>query len=312
MYVCTGPCLFRSLLNSDRSAEEFALDLAYRDILPSESTDRLRSIFALEDMIEGPDYTPLLRIVIGQSSRVLLDELDEHPESINVVNPIGITPLRWALIRKNVGFAKTLIEYGADPSIADSQGRTAFHECARTGTAEFAKLLLAPPTSGGNHNNSSNNNNNNNRTNHPSFRSKHLINAPDAFGVSPWHVAVRYNSPGVLQLYVQHGCDISLKKNISRSVLHLAADLDLLEILDLRRVCIESPEIMAGESVLGWTPERFLLGRLDGEDPYAKYCSTADQGAFRRLSASVESLLHDCRVEMAVKESGRMDGAGGE
>ena len=286
LVACKAPTAsylqYYCLLAGHSTVEEFALDLVYRDVLPLRCTDELRTIFAIEDIVNGPEFTSLLRIVIGQSSKILSDELDEHSELINVVDSTGITPLRWAVIRRNFAFAQSLIKHGADLSIADNQGRNVFHQIAREGSVELAKLLLI-----------SGSRNINNTTSRAEYHK--LINAPDIYGVCPWHVAVRYNNPEVLRLFVQYGCDISLGKNISRSVLHLAADFGLLGVLNLQ--CAD-PE---PEGVLEWTPERFLLGRLDSSDPYAKYCSTADAGAFQRLHEYLRS-FHEVRASTVPSE----------
>ena len=91
---------------------------------------------------------------------------------------------------------------------------------------------------------------------------------------------MRYNNPQVLKVFLEHDCHLSLRSNVSRSALHLAADFGLLEIFDLQ--CI-GPE---AERVFGWTADTFMRGRLDGTDPYAKYCSTDDTGVFQRLQRS--------------------------
>ena len=233
------------------------MDLVFRDNLQLNVRDELNAIFAVDEIVNGPEVTSLHRIVLGRSPRPLEEELAERPELINVGDMCGRTPLVWAVRRKDIATAERLLAHGADLKIADCEGRTVFHE-----------LLTA----------------------HDLYHD--LVNAPDIYNLSPWHIAVRYNNPLVLQVFLEHGCEISLAKNISRSVLHLAADYGILHLLNLRAIAPES------EGVFGWSPESFLQGRLDGSDSYSKYCSTNDSEAYRRLQEYV-MLLQTAREEMA-------------
>ena len=261
-----------------RSAEDFAMDLVFRDNLQMNVRDELNAIFAVDEIVNGPEVTSLHRIVLGRSPRPLEEELAERPELINVGDMCGRTPLVWAVRRKDIATAERLLAHGADLKIADCEGRTVFHEVARAGSVEFAHLLRRATRK------------HELLTAHDLYHD--LVNAPDIYNLSPWHIAVRYNNPLVLQVFLEHGCEISLAKNISRSVLHLAADYGILHLLNLRAIAPES------EGVFGWSPESFLQGRLDGSDSYSKYCSTNDSEAYRRLQEYV-MLLQTAREEMA-------------
>ena len=90
-------------------------------------------ISLVSSMLKGTDYldtrrfTTLHKIVLGISYRELEEELLSNPASISIPDVEGRTPLAWATIKNDVFAVTTLLEYGADPNVANHYGNTCLH-----------------------------------------------------------------------------------------------------------------------------------------------------------------------------------------
>lgn len=171
----------------------------------------------MDDVVDDQDFNSLHRIVTGISNRNLVDEVAEHRKFIDAVDAKGRSPLWWAVWCNKANFARSLIDAEADLGVQDAKGQTPLHQCARTGSANMADILLSPRFSGDG-----------------KRRLEIPINTANQYGHCPWHSAVIKNNTPVLRVLLQHSCDFSLKTKQGTTVLHLAAkhaDLSISEIL---------------------------------------------------------------------------------
>lgn len=66
---------------------------------------------------------------------------NESLASINSVDQQGLTPLAIAIHRGDLSFVQAFLMAGADPMVADPQGKTALHQAAQYGDEELMALL---------------------------------------------------------------------------------------------------------------------------------------------------------------------------
>ena len=85
-------------------------------------------------------YTPLI-LACYRSNNVVAEFLAQNVKDVNY-NSLSGTALASAVIKGNVAVAKVLLEYKADPNIADSQGVTPLVYATQFQNKELIKLLL--------------------------------------------------------------------------------------------------------------------------------------------------------------------------
>ncbi|KAG8419419.1 hypothetical protein J3458_004287 [Metarhizium acridum] len=109
----------------------------------------------LDDFIEESNFTRTHRIILGLSIGDLERELISHPGEINAQDSMGRTALAWAAARGDSHSILTLLRYGADPNIIDSQISGPLSNASAQGHTACVKLLLDaganpdPPLPGG-------------------------------------------------------------------------------------------------------------------------------------------------------------------
>lgn len=121
-------------------------DLAFQRVnttCPQELAEQLRLLFHLHDAPDDLEFTAAHRIVLGLSPLGSLgDYLMEHPEDVDKMDLLGRTPLWWAVRRDDNEKSLMLLQHGADPSIANSAGRSALHNAAAQGNLVLVEALL--------------------------------------------------------------------------------------------------------------------------------------------------------------------------
>ena len=157
--------------------------------------------------------TMLHKIVLGIVCKDLKDELKLSTADINARDGGGRTPLLWATIRVDESAVKTLLAFGADPNIIDSQGYTPLHYVTSVGVC---KLLLD---------------------------AKVNVNARNAYyGRTALHTYNRHREVDVTDMLVQAGIDVNAQDSegetallnatynpltpIARRLLELGADVN--------------------------------------------------------------------------------------
>ncbi len=138
------------------------------------------------------------------------------------VNPNRLTlnhldfPLQQAAYNRDAAMSRWLLDAGADPAMANSQGRTALHTAVERNAVCVARLLLAaspckatPP-----------------RRTRP--RSRTNVNAKDARGNTPLHL-VRH--PVLAALLIRHGADVNASNGRGRTPLFTVHGVKLKRLL---------------------------------------------------------------------------------
>lgn len=138
----------------------------------------------------------LHRIVCGLSSQDLQVELENHPELLDVVDNCARSPLIWACWLDNVDAVQLLLEHGADIALTCINGSTALHEC--WDSPEITKSILESGQA---------------------LLNKGLCNKRNKYGSCPWHLCEKGD---IQRLFMQHGCDLSLRNGIGGTALHMA------------------------------------------------------------------------------------------
>lgn len=89
-------------------------------------------LFSTTEPFERRQFSLLHLIVLGLTKvpRDLRLELQQETSDINVTDAYGRTALSWAADRKDLDALNALLDFGANPEIADKSGCTAVHHAA--------------------------------------------------------------------------------------------------------------------------------------------------------------------------------------
>ena len=171
------------------------------------------SLFEDSDYVQTRRLTMVHKTVLGIVCRNLKDDLELSTADINATDGSGRTPLIWATIRVDESAVKTLLAFGADPTITDSYGYTPLHFVTSVG---ICKLLLNA------------NANVNSRNTY--------------YGRTALHTCNRDREVGVIDMLVQAGIDVNTQDSdgetallnatynpitwIARRLLELGADVN--------------------------------------------------------------------------------------
>ena len=151
------------------------------------------SLFEASDHVQTLQLTIVHKIVLGIVCRDLKDELGLSTADINAKDGGGRTPLAWATIRVDESAVKTLLAFGADPTITDLYGCTPLHFVTTVG---ICKLLLS---------------------------AKINVNARNAYyGRTALHTSNRDREVGVIDMLVQAGIDVNAQDSDGETALLIA------------------------------------------------------------------------------------------
>jgi ankyrin repeat protein len=161
----------------------------------------------LEHIIDDQDFTSLHRIILGLTSRNLTEEIQEHPEIVNVTDTMSRTPLWWATYTGDVTSSEILLLFGADPSKGDFDKRTPLHNSAWASSIRLVEMLLGYGVD---------------------------VNAVTVDGRTPLHPS---DSVDVARILLDHGADCNAQDNEGRTPLYCCAldNTDLVAALLLQR-----------------------------------------------------------------------------
>lgn len=147
-------------------------------------------LFPGSDFLEERGFSRLHRTVIGLEHHNSLDEIIELiPESIDIPDADGWTPLHWAARRGESAYLLNLLQHGANPLLKTTrEDRTSLHLAAMRNSVPCIQHLLA-------------------------WRSGNQIvdlNAKDFYGNTPLRCAGENNCAAALAHLIQAGADVNL------------------------------------------------------------------------------------------------------
>lgn len=306
-------------------------DLAFQRVnttCPSDLAQELHLLFKLDDVPDDLEFAATHRIVLGMSKLDLQSYLAEHPQEVNHPDLLGRTPLWWAVRRDDICNSLTLLAQGADPSIANTAGRSPLHNTAAQGNLTLVDALLAHGAD----------------VHQKSFEGKtplqvvgvygreadvlivqHLLAAgsnideqdgygrtaislccfdshlniartllehgadvtiTDGKGWLPWHWAIYGGAAEMLELYMDHGCDLNAVGEDGTTVLHFVAERCISErVVDVLLAKVDLLHIdVAAEDVLGRTAMEILGDRYSADFPVLPL----DEHIYDKLKSLIE------------------------
>ncbi|XP_017319794.1 nuclear factor NF-kappa-B p100 subunit isoform X2 [Ictalurus punctatus] len=196
-----------------------AAKLSAKALLDYCSTGDVRFLLAMQRQLCGVQDengdTPLHLAIIHQQPEVatkLIQTIIKTPQFkfINKFNHLNQTPLHLAVITQQPKLVEILLRVGADPTLLDSDGRTAVHLAAHAGDEAVLRVLL----------------------NMLEERHSHLLNTADFSGLYPLHLAVRKGGERCLRVLVEAGAKINMPEQKSGcTALHLAVKENLFKVV---------------------------------------------------------------------------------
>jgi len=127
---------------TDNSTRHKAFDNLLQGGLSQEAEEDIRCLTAASDWIEEQSFGKLHKIIV----RLLLSSLEEaiadNPDSIDVSDAMGRTPLLWAAARGDHHAVQTFLDHNADPNVMDMYLAPPVSYAADRGHTLCVKLLL--------------------------------------------------------------------------------------------------------------------------------------------------------------------------
>ena len=111
--------------------------------LPQEACDVLVRFSRREEWLDNQNLPLLHRIVIGISSKDLVEEIKADPKSIDEQDAMGRTALLWAAARGDDKAVSTLIFFKADTNLMDIQHAGPLSYAADRNHTLCARILLS-------------------------------------------------------------------------------------------------------------------------------------------------------------------------
>ena len=106
---------------------------------PSETIEALIKAGANPTLLDSDGQTILHlwcdqgRVHSGNVDQILRDFVVHHPDLVNLTNAAGETPLHYALRSQDFIASQSLMQHGADPSLRNARGETAYYMAAKFG-----------------------------------------------------------------------------------------------------------------------------------------------------------------------------------
>lgn len=132
----------RPVAKTDNSTRHKAFDNLLQGGLSEEAEDDIRCLTAASDWIEEQDFGKLHKIILRLLSSSLEEAIAEDPDSIDVTDAMGRTPLLWAAARGDHQAVQILLDRNADPNTMDMYLAPPVSYAADRGHTLCVKLLL--------------------------------------------------------------------------------------------------------------------------------------------------------------------------
>lgn len=130
------------MAKTDNCTRHKAFDSLLQDGLGPEAEEDIRCLTAASDWIEEQNFGKLHKIIV----RLLLSSLEkaiaDDPDSIDVTDAMGRTPLLWAAARGDHQVVQILLDHNADPNVMDMYLAPPVSYAADRGHTLCVKLLL--------------------------------------------------------------------------------------------------------------------------------------------------------------------------
>jgi ankyrin repeat protein len=181
---------------NDKSLIKLAVD--------SEDGALLRTLLEIENSL-GPGHIGSLSHVVGTHDTHLIRQLLDHGAELNTKDQKGFSPLREAVVKRNLEAAALLVERGADLESKCSLGITPLAFAAKSNDLEMARLLI---------------------------RHGANLNATETVNGCPILIAAaECGHVDMVDLMIQSGCDIHCRTLEGNTALHVAAQKRQPEVI---------------------------------------------------------------------------------
>jgi ankyrin repeat protein len=158
--------------------------------LPPDINALYRRVIELGD--EETNSTVIHDSLIARTSLTVEEAINLKPECIDTMDNLGLSPLQWAVLRNNVQGIEVLLSWNPNLELCDYDKRVALHRAAEFGLIECAQMLISKGA---------------------------YVDASDAWGDTPLHLAISLPSTQMLNLLLSNGAKI-LRNKYGRSPIH--------------------------------------------------------------------------------------------
>ncbi|GKU21992.1 unnamed protein product [Fusarium langsethiae] len=161
--------------------------------LPPDINALYRRVIELGD--EETNSTVIHDSVIARTSLTVEEAINLKPECIDTMDNLGLSPLQWAVLRNNIHGIEVLLSWNPNLELCDYDKRVALHRAAEFGLIECAQMLISKGA---------------------------YVDASDAWGDTPLHLAISLPSTEMLNLLLFNGAK-TLRNKYGRSPIHGSA-----------------------------------------------------------------------------------------
>ncbi|KAF0693081.1 Aste57867_15910 [Aphanomyces stellatus] len=256
--------MIERLLTSANDGDVNELEAAIRAI-QDKSTGSIAEI--LTDFKDAHKRSAIHFAALNGRRKVITYILDNAPGCLNLVDEDGRTPLLYAVKANEFSTAKLLLDNGADPNVAATNGTTALMEAAAHGSLRAIKLLVDKRA--------------NLEASTPNGTALHMavsegqdkavdcllelgadVNARNGHGITPLLFATLMHKTAAAATLLRHGADIQVCIMPGVTAVHVAAETgfaDIVESMLLERTD-DTTAIANQKTEAGVTPLQLAAG----------------------------------------------------